>query len=686
MATSKPIKPISIWGFKGMDNLPRSAANMLDQNRQATPHVLLDADVTDGGVVMQRGGFKALSRLNPWPFADIPLPPFLWRPDLTGDYRNVGSDGSALDLVVDPGNAGVPPGTFNNGWVINNPTGDAASIIMIPYNPDVSDLGNVWSMIFKINAKNGGGYLFGTSYNGDATVGWQMYWWYTALFGFVFTFNEADPEHFFNQNGNILLIEGIDHIVVVTCNNGAVNLYIDGVHDTPLQLEYPGVSPDFTGIGDSGSGVYIGDTGPEVDGPSGDGCTIRVHAIAKGIAYTPAQVAEITAGLSGPPPAIPALACHSLAGQEKGLSVMLCVGQGAASPQSLFQVEEAGAQELAPVLGPPAQLSYVEINNRVYMGNPYWTGVFNILTGKMESWGVPVPAAPQIALVEGALPPGEYKLCYVNRVAARISGNGPLAAIRWEGGTFGIQLNNLPAGGECWITQPNGKYLFKAPMIGNVVSGIAPKMQPLATMMVQPPPGFAHHVYGHGRIWGIRGKRLYYSDVGLYEWFRPKNYLPFPEDLTLIGPAMEGLFVSSWVSTWYLEGRDPKTMKLTLVGQGAIPGTLAMTEQDSGHYTISRPDSFPPTPTWMSPSGIVVGSHSGHVVEKTEHRLRINPRAQGASLYRLHKGIPQIITSLFGPPEGKDVADLDAIFERGRIYIPEPLHITETGGFILGGS
>lgn len=24
--------------------------------------------------------------LNPnWPFADIPLPPFLWRPDLTGD-------------------------------------------------------------------------------------------------------------------------------------------------------------------------------------------------------------------------------------------------------------------------------------------------------------------------------------------------------------------------------------------------------------------------------------------------------------------------------------------------------------------------------------------------------------------------------------------------------------------------
>src|SRR5208337_224949 len=215
--------------------------------------------------------------------------------------------------------------------------------------------------------------------------------------------------------------------------------------------------------------------------------------------------------------------CHSLAGAEKGLSVMLCVAQGIAFPQSLFQIEEAGAQELGPVSGPSAQVSYAEINNRVYMANPYWTGVLNLITGEKESWGVPLPVAPQISLVEGDLPPVEYRLCYTNRIGDRESGNGPLVAIRWEGGTYGIQLNNLPAGASVWMTQPNGKDLFSAPVSSGVISGIAPDLQPLPSFMVQPPPGFSHLVYALGRIWGIRGRRLYYSDPGLFDWFRPKN-------------------------------------------------------------------------------------------------------------------------------------------------------------------
>src|SRR5208337_3590843 len=114
-ATAKPIKPISIWGSKGMNNLPMSAANLLDQNHQMTPQVLLNADVSDGGVLRQRGGFKAVSRFKPWPFPDIDLPLFLWRPDLTGDYLNLGSAGAALDLTPAPG---APLGSFNQGWVI----------------------------------------------------------------------------------------------------------------------------------------------------------------------------------------------------------------------------------------------------------------------------------------------------------------------------------------------------------------------------------------------------------------------------------------------------------------------------------------------------------------------------------------------------------------------------------------
>src|SRR5208337_4580637 len=73
----------------------------------------------------------AAAALNPyWPFPDIALPPFLWYPKLTEDYRNVGSAGAALNLIPAPatmqtwGPFGVPPlGSFNRGWVVNNPTG-----------------------------------------------------------------------------------------------------------------------------------------------------------------------------------------------------------------------------------------------------------------------------------------------------------------------------------------------------------------------------------------------------------------------------------------------------------------------------------------------------------------------------------------------------------------------------------
>src|SRR5208283_3750943 len=98
----------------------------------------------------------SVAALNPyWPFPDIALPPFLWRPDLTGDYRNVGSAGAVLDLLpvtvdnpLNPTGSPPPQGTFNNGWVIHAPTGES-SVINIPYHADVSNLGNIWSFIAK---------------------------------------------------------------------------------------------------------------------------------------------------------------------------------------------------------------------------------------------------------------------------------------------------------------------------------------------------------------------------------------------------------------------------------------------------------------------------------------------------------------------------------------------------------
>jgi hypothetical protein len=356
--------------------------------------------------------------------------------------------------------------------------------------------------------------------------------------------------------------------------------------------------------------------------------------------------------------------CHSLWAD----SVMLCAAQGFDSPQGLYKVEGPQALELCTIPGPVQRVSFAEINNLVYAATPYWPGVvYDPAAETVRPWGVSLPPAPEINLVEGDLPPGTYVLCYTNTASGQLGGNGPLVQISWEGMSRGIELLNRPAGALCWITQPNGKQLFMAPLAGEMVTGQTPLMQPLPTFAVQPPPGFSHFVFAFGRIWGARGKKICYSDPHQYEWFRTSNYLPFLEDLVLLAPVTGGIFASSRARTWFLEGTDPAKMGLRTVGDGAVPGTMVMAQVEGGGYEISRKLAQLPSPVWMSPRGLVVGTHTGHVVHLTEARVRLNPRTQGAGLYRVKDGIPQVLVSLYGQLQEEDL-DLLRLFEEGKIF------------------
>jgi len=200
--------------------------------------------------------------------------------------------------------------------------------------------------------------------------------------------------------------------------------------------------------------------------------------------------------------------------------------------------------------------------------------------------------------------------------------------------------------------------------------------------MVQPPPGFTHFTYAFGRIWGALGEKIYYSDPGQYEWFRLANFLPFLEDIVLLAPVTGGLFVSSLANTWFLEGADPAKMKSSRVGNGAIPGTLTMVQVAANIAAGAQTSALfgqlskMPTPVWMSPAGFVVGTHGGNLTYVTENRMNIRLRTQGAGLYRIVNGIPQVISSLYGLSEGAGLEE----FTRGRIYIPAPMEVIGSGG------
>lgn len=354
--------------------------------------------------------------------------------------------------------------------------------------------------------------------------------------------------------------------------------------------------------------------------------------------------------------------CHSL-GPQNG-SVLL-----AANLTGLYRVEGATATLLETFTGQPGLITFVEVAGLIYMSSPCWKGIYDINLGTVRSWGLAQGALPQVSLVAGDLPPGTYTLCYTTYDGDRISGNGSFARVRWETDTRGIRLVNMPADSLCWMTHPNGPDLFLAQVSEGVIVG--PTAKPLPTFGVVPPPGFTHFCHAFGRIWGACGKNVYFSDPRQEEWFRPGKLLSFLEEIVLMAPTNEGIFFNSLKTTWFADGTDPGKMTLQKIGTGAIPGTLTMPQLSGatvgGGYEISRKASQIPAPVWMSRNGIVTGTNTGHLVHLTEARVRLNPRAQGAALYRVRDGIPQIITSTSGVLEGSADAELSSAFGLGAL-------------------
>jgi hypothetical protein len=168
-------------------------------------------------------------------------------------------------------------------------------------------------------------------------------------------------------------------------------------------------------------------------------------------------------------------------------------------------------------------------------------------------------------------------------------------------------------------------------------------------------------------VWGACGKRVYYSFPYQPEWFNSGWYLPFPEDIVLIGPVNDGLFVNSLKSTWWVEGREPSKMKVTRIGDGAIPGTLTMAQAEGGGYEISRKLSEVPSPAWVNRLGFVVGTATGHLVRVTEGRLKMPLRSQGASIFWHRDGYPQLLSSLTGSIQNAD-AEILRISSEGKLF------------------
>ena len=377
---------------------------------------------------------------------------------------------------------------------------------------------------------------------------------------------------------------------------------------------------------------------------------------------------------------------HSLAGDEAGLGVMLGVSQGV-----LYQLEGETAIPLGNIPGPEAPMTYCQVGNIIYLSNVYWNGSLDLNYMTLHTWGVTLPPAPTVSLTSGGLPPGKDLVCYTRMDNGRLSGAGPLTQVYFQGQAQGIALGNLDDDMAAWITHPDGDQLFLAAVNSQgAITAQAPQFKPITSLNIIPPPCFSHFGFGFGRFWGIRGKELYYSEPNEYQdfgWFSRKS-IHFLEDLLMVVPVNEGVFINSATSTWFLSGGDPAKMISHRIGDGAIAGTLtwaqvpgAMTALDG----LLRPKGpRMPLPVWMNSNGFITGTQGGTLTHMTTDRLRISAYSQGAGCYRVKDGIPRVLISLFGIPMGNMDDEIGTV-NRGGKLLKQYNYLTQ-GSVLLGSN
>jgi len=355
--------------------------------------------------------------------------------------------------------------------------------------------------------------------------------------------------------------------------------------------------------------------------------------------------------------------CHSL---WRGSAITLCVATGANGSPALYRIDGGNATEICEVEGPlDAPMHFAQLENRIYLSNGYWRKIYD--NNGAVAWGLPLPPKPVAIPCEGYLPPGRYSFCYTYQDGDRLSGNGPILSVEWEGGESGIKLINLPDNALFWLTQPNGDTLYLAtPVAGEVTTPYY--AQPLPSLDVGEVPNLKCLSGAHGRIFGVQANTLHYSQPFRYEWFKDSNHEPFPDELVMVAPYEHGLYVHSISNSWVLEGTDPSQWTIQHIGNGAVPGTLIYAMLEGGGYEIRRTLSEMPSPAWMSATGVVIGTNTGKLVHLTKNRLKINSKTQGSSMFRtLAGGEPQIVMSLWGsyglPPDPA----LQEIFTTGKL-------------------
>lgn len=301
-----------------------------------------------------------------------------------------------------------------------------------------------------------------------------------------------------------------------------------------------------------------------------------------------------------------------------------------------------------------AYLSF--IRNTVYYSDGNMKGV--VEGGVNRSWGIEVPPQPIVSVISsgGSLLSGTYRVTttYV-RNDGQESGSSDITTIDVEDGQ-GIRIpitassDSDVSKANVYVTKRDGDIFYRALSLSNTSRTVDYTDEDTLTaldcktLLLSPPPAGQVLGYYNGRIYIGSFDIVWYTDPFRYELVNlATNYLPFSEDVTLIGPVKDGIYFGTDSEIVFGKGNDPKKLEWVQVADyGAIFGTMRTIE-----YT-QRDGSIEKAVILASQKGICMGKPGGDFHNITEKTYRYDPSLTGTGLVRFTRGTQQYIAVLKG--------------------------------------
>lgn len=242
------------------------------------------------------------------------------------------------------------------------------------------------------------------------------------------------------------------------------------------------------------------------------------------------------------------------------------------------------AETLVKILASNAKMSYVEHNNSVYYSNGTDSG--RIEEGLRFPWALPTPDIPTCSTVSGTLPAGFYQIAiaYYNNVTgeeggASASNNYELTAT----GAIRVTLPTTSIAGathiNVFVSKINGDIpaLYTTVAVGTATVDITHTNTTRAENLtyVEPMPACTRLFFHMGRLCGVSGEYLYYSEPYRLGYYHPVGgFIRFESDISIAQPNQMGVYVAANKTFWIPGDLDTPDAPISdVLPYGAVPGT-----------------------------------------------------------------------------------------------------------------